>query len=129
MAPNESALVAGAKHVIRQRRDEARSLPHPDETFVVNETKCGRGDIEAFHQVDIVEKVGRVRHESDQSRYLIKQWRTTPEAWDAIQSLDDPATPCGHPGIQNLRNGRYSCAKAECDAEFSKEVARAEVNR
>lgn len=60
----------------------------------------------------------------DEGGKYIHLWELNPAIEDMVQSHIDHADilPCGHTGLQNLRDGGYSCGVEVCDAEYSRET-------
>lgn len=117
-----SPLDRGAHTLLRARRTAAETLPAPDEEWhrvdvpdVLAET------LRSFRDKGIVEVVRTERYGSTP----VQVYRTTQAAYDYVQALDEPGTPCGHTGVRNVRDeAGYTCCEPSCDARFDRETAR-----
>lgn len=54
-----------------------------------------------------------------------KIFKLSDQARDLLEEVEKPDTlPCGHQGLHNIRGGGYTCQNENCNAEFSREIAK-----
>jgi len=122
----ESSMQNSAHRILKSHREYASRLPPTTETWAVSEVGIPDNVMTKFRQYGIVHQVGTVGT-SGEARYL---YRSRPAALALVDGLSEPATPCGHCGIHCIESGEvYTCGFDECDEEFGRDAAWAEVSR
>lgn len=124
--PPGKNLQNGWTRVIRSHREVAETLPKPSDRWTRDDIGISQTMVKRMEPKGIIKCVDKVRNHTGGR----KIYRTAQRAYDFIEGLDEPATPCGHTGISNVRGeDRYSCGLDECDVRFSRETAWEEINR
>lgn len=118
--PDGQTLMPGAHTALRARRDAAEALPHPRKEWIRSDMPpVLDAALQKFRNLGVVEVVASDR--MDSYRYNI--YRTSPAAYEYVDRLQEPDSPCRHTGIRNLGDGQYTCSNDRCDARFGETVA------
>jgi hypothetical protein len=127
--PADRQLSRGAPTTLRANRAAAEALPAPErEWYRAEVPDVLAATLTTFQRARIVTIV---RSEWNPSRTRTHVYRTVPAAYEYVQSLDDPGTPCSHTGVRciDAEAGVYTCCRDDCDTRFDRERAREVMER
>jgi hypothetical protein len=116
--PRANAVSNGTRSVLRGNPDATARLPSPAEEYELSDLpEEVRRTFRRFREHGIVEAVSR----SDGGPNV---YRTDPGAYEVAREIrrERRTLPCGHGGMQNLRDGNYSCGDPDCDAQYDRET-------
>lgn len=105
--------------------DAAHELPEPDENWQWKDVDIEDSLLAQFSARDIIQKENRT--------WQCWTWTTPRHVHEYIQSQiqipDITTAECGHTGIHNLGDDRYTCANEDCEETFGRETAREVIQR
>jgi len=113
-----NAVANRARSVLRGNPDATARLPSPAETFLLADLpEEVRRVFKRFREHGVVEVVERPA--DGPNRY-----RTDGGAYEVAREIrrDRETLPCGHGGMQNLRDDGYGCGNPACDARYDRET-------
>jgi hypothetical protein len=127
--PTDRRLCRGAPTTLRANRAAAEALPAPDKEWYRAEMPDVLAERLTTFRRNCIVTVVRVEATTNRTRSNV--YRTVPAAYEYVQSLDDPGTPCSHTGIRCLDAdaGIYTCCRDDCETRFGRERAREVVSR
>lgn len=111
---------------VRPHADLLVALPEPPKTFVRQDVPDGQRDV--FKRLVAAEMIERVRKErveydcdvSPSYRYRYRVDRRVHQIASHVVANRDAPMPCGHSGIQNLGDDKYTCCYDECDLVYDR---------
>jgi hypothetical protein len=126
--PEDRNLDHGAHALLRCRREAARALPAPEETWMLADVdEAVRETVPKFLDRGIIYVIDETTVRDHDS---INVYRTSAAAAAHVDQLDQPATPCDHTGVTTIVAGEtFSCGRDGCQARFGPETAREELSR
>lgn len=119
------ALPNGYATVLRTHPVATKNLPEPtviwDRVTIAEHSadpEAVRRVIKRFTEFGIIRRHG-IQHRNGQN---YRQYSTHPAAYEYDVSGRD-VWPCGHTGLRNLGDGRYTCLNDECEKVYDKATA------